>query len=66
MYHVGLTCPKIIAYLIERVVLFHFPSSFPINSIQETSILQGVFYGNIFWELFSVNLIFFAIYVKDS
>ena len=34
--------PKIIAYLIERVVLFFYPSSFPIHSIQETSILEGV------------------------
>ena len=34
--------PKIIAYLIERVVLFLYPSSFPIHSIQETSILEGV------------------------
>ena len=33
---------KIIAYLIERVVLFLYPSSFPIHSIQETSILEGV------------------------
>ena len=34
--------PKVIAYLIERVVLFFYPSSFPIHSIQETSILEGV------------------------
>ena len=34
--------PKIIAYLIERVALFFYPSSFPIHSIQETSILEGV------------------------
>ena len=34
--------PKIIAYLIEYVVLFLYPSSFPIHSIQETSILEGV------------------------
>ena len=33
---------KIIAYLIECVVLFLYPSSFPIHSIQETSILEGV------------------------
>ena len=60
--------PKIIAYLIERVVLFLYPSSFPIHSIQETSIFEGVFI-----EIFSFclgiicfNLIVFAIYVKDS
>ena len=34
--------PKIIAYLIERVVLFLYSSSFPIHSIQETLILEGV------------------------
>ena len=34
--------PKIIAYLIERIVLFLYPSSFPIHSIQETSVLEGV------------------------
>ena len=34
--------PKIIAFLIECVVLFLYPSSFPIHSIQETSILGGV------------------------
>ena len=34
--------PKIIAYLIKRVVLFLYPSSFLIHSIQETSILEGV------------------------
>ena len=38
-----LNVPKIIAYLIERVVLFLYPSSFPIHSIQETSILEGFF-----------------------
>ena len=41
--------PKIIAYLIERVVLFLYPSSFPIRSIQETSVLEGVI--NIFSSL---------------
>ena len=45
---------KIIAYLIERVVLFLYPSSFPTHSIQETSILEGVF-----MELFSCCLIRF-------
>ena len=45
---------KIIAYLIERVVLFLYPSSFPIHSIQETSILEGVF-----MEIFSCCLIHF-------
>ena len=46
MCYVGVTyVPKIIAYLIERVVLFLYPSSFPIHSIQETSILEGVFMG---------------------
>ena len=34
--------PKIIAYLNESVVLFLYSSSFPIHSIQETSILEGV------------------------
>ena len=34
--------PKIVASLIERVLLFLYPSSFPIHSIQETSILEGV------------------------
>ena len=34
--------PKIIAYLTERYVLFLHPFSFPIHSIRETSILQGV------------------------
>ena len=43
MCYVRLTCPpKIIAYLIERNVLFLYPSSFPIHSIQETLILEGV------------------------
>ena len=37
-----LHAPKIIAYLIERFVLFLYPSSFPTNSIQETSIIRGV------------------------
>ena len=32
----------VIAYLTERVVLFLYPSSFPIRSIQETSVLEGV------------------------
>ena len=34
--------PKIVAFLIERVLLFLYTSSFPIHSIQETSILEGV------------------------
>ena len=34
--------PKIIACLNERVVLFRYPSSFPIHSIQETSVLKGI------------------------
>ena len=34
--------PKINAYLIERVVLFLYPSSLSIHSIQETSILERV------------------------
>ena len=34
--------PKIIAYLIERVMLFIYASSFPIHSIQETSVMAGV------------------------
>ena len=35
--------PQIIAYLIERIVLFLYPSSFPIHSIQKTSILEVFF-----------------------
>ena len=46
--------PKIIAYLTERVVLFLYPSSIPIHSIQETSILEGAF-----MEIFSCCLIRF-------
>ena len=34
--------PKIIAYLIDSVMLFLYSCSFPIQSIQETSILEGV------------------------
>ena len=34
--------PKIIAYLIEGLVLFFYASSFPLHSIQQTSILDGV------------------------
>ena len=34
--------PKIIVYLIERVVLLLYPFSLPIHSIQETSVLEGV------------------------
>ena len=34
--------PKIIAYLIDSVVLFLHSSSFSIQSIQEISILEGV------------------------
>ena len=34
--------PNITAYLIERVVLFLYPSSFPIHCIQETSVLEEV------------------------
>ena len=33
---------KIIAYLIERILLFLYPSCFPIQAIQETSILEEV------------------------
>ena len=47
---------KIIAYLIERVVLFLYPSSFPIHSIRETSILEGVI-----MEIFSCLLDTFAV-----
>ena len=43
--------PKVIAYLIERVVLFLYPSSFPIHSIEEISVLEGVF-----MEIFSCLL----------
>ena len=35
-------CWTYIAFLIERVVLFLYPSSFPIDSILEASILEGV------------------------
>ena len=41
----NLHVPKIIAYLIERLVLFLHPSSFPIHSVQKTSILEGVIMG---------------------
>ena len=34
--------PKIIAYLTELLLLFLYPSSFPIHSIQETSVLEEV------------------------
>ena len=77
-----LRVPKIIAYLIKRVVLFLYSSSFPMHSTQETSFLDGVIM-EIFSCLldtfpvpasyFSVNLIVVAInnfhkqlYVKDS
>ena len=33
--------PRIIAYLIERDMLFLCRSSFPIQSIHETTILEG-------------------------
>ena len=69
-----LDVPKIIAYLIEHVELFLYPSSFPIHPTQETSILEGVFmeifssclYVSFAWELFYISLIVSAIYVKDS
>ena len=66
---------KAIAYLIESVVLFLYPSYFPIDSIREVATLEGVIM-EIFsclldtfscaWESFYVNLIVFAIYVKNS
>ena len=34
--------PKIIAYLIDRVVLFLYPSFFPIHAIQKKLIFEGV------------------------
>ena len=34
--------PKIIAYLIERVVLFLYPSFLPIHTIQKKLILEEV------------------------
>ena len=34
--------PKIIAYLIEHVVLFLYPSFFPIHAIQKKLIFEGV------------------------
>ena len=37
--------PKVIAYLVKRVVLFLYLSSFMIHSVQETSILEGVIMG---------------------
>ena len=43
--------PKIIAYLIERVVLFLYPSSSLIHSVQDRSILEGVI-----MEIFSCSL----------
>ena len=43
--------PKITAYFIERAVLFLDSSSFPIRSIQETSILEEVIM-EIFYYLF--------------
>ena len=71
--------PEIIAYLIERVVLFLYPFSFPIHSIQETSILEGVImkYFIACLRHFLYLRVFFAIfncfcyshkqlYVKDS
>ena len=55
--------PKIIGYLIERVVLFLYPSFFPIQSIQETSILEGVimkiFSG--FFHMFLVRASYFLL-----
>ena len=41
--------PKVIAYLIEHIALFPYPSSFPVHSTQETSILEG-----IIMEIFSL------------
>ena len=49
-----LRVPKVIAYLIERVILFLYPSSFTIHSIQETSILEGIIV-----EIFSCLLVRF-------
>ena len=34
--------PKIITHLIEHITLFRYPSSFPIHSVQEASIIEGV------------------------
>ena len=48
--------PKIIVYLIERFVLFFYPYSFLILSIQETSILEGVI-----MEIFSCVLDTFSV-----
>ena len=53
---------KIIAYLIERVGLFLYPSC-PVHSIQETSIeVVTIWTFSCFLDtfLFSVNLIVFA------
>ena len=49
-----LRVPKVIAYLIDRVILFLYPSSFTIHSIQETSILEGIIV-----EIFSCLLVRF-------
>ena len=56
MCYVGLTCPKIIAYLIECVVMFLYHSPFPIHSIQETLVLEGVIL-----EIFSCLLDTFSV-----
>ena len=52
--------PKIIAYLIKRVMLFLYPASFLIHSIQETSILEGVII-----EIFSCLLDTFPVLGSD-
>ena len=56
--------PKIPAYFSERVVLFLYPYSFLIHSIQETSIQEGVIMEifSCLFDTFPANLIVFAIY----
>ena len=53
--------PKIIGYLIERVALFLYPSSFPLHSIQETSILEGLIM-EIFSYLFDTRASYFLLF----
>ena len=55
--------PNIIAYLIERVLLFLCPSFFAIHSIKETSILEGVIMEIFSWlsVTFPVRAIYFLL-----
>ena len=66
--------PRIIAYLTERVVLFLYPTSFPKTLFWKYQFFRSYYRNNFLlaWyvscacKVFSVDLIFFAIYVKDS